>query len=310
MNESSRIGFFLVALCTVTNCDDGVAAGVAGSGGSGGDAGGSAAAGGSSGANATDADSAALPPCAELLCETFDGYSGVSAITNGQVFGPWRAAIPASGSMTLDGTRTTSGARALHVHVDAASTGGGRLLAQSNLDLFANDPTHLYGRMMMYVNPGGTSAHWTFFGASGEADPNSPVAGRRAQYLMSSLSNGGQNTYAFVYGLQSQGADGYHDCSSRSSTSMPASWACISFDLDSVSRRLRLYKDGGTTPILSVDEHGTACVAPTPIDAPWYGPVFSELYIGALSFDAMDSPLDVWIDDLVLDTKPVTCPTP
>jgi hypothetical protein len=126
MNESIRIGFFLVALGTATNCgDDSVAGAGAGAGGSGGDAGGSAATGGSSGANSAGSESGAPTPCAELLCETFDGYSGVTAIANGQVFGPWRAAVPASatGSMTLDGTRSTSGARAFHVHVDAGATG-------------------------------------------------------------------------------------------------------------------------------------------------------------------------------------------
>jgi hypothetical protein len=57
-----------------------------------------------------------------------------------------------------------------------------------------------------------------------------------------------------------------------------------------------------------VDDHGNGCVAPTVVTSPWYGPSITQLYAGAWSFHAMDALLDVWIDDLVFDTKPVSCP--
>ena len=125
---------------------------------------------------------------------------------------------------------------------------------------------------------------------------------------MSSLPRQGVNTYSFVYGLQAMGSDGFRDCSSQSRTSMPSTWACISFEMDSVARKLRMYKDGAVDPILSVDDHGTGCVAPTSVTSPWYGPAITQLFVGAWSFHPMNAPLDVWIDDLVVDTKPVTCP--
>jgi hypothetical protein len=70
--------------------------------------------------------------------------------------------------------------------------------------------------------------------------------------------------------------------------------------------RMKMYIDTNATPILSVDDHGAACVAPTPVDDPWYGPAIDDLFVGAWSFHAMNAPLDVWIDDLVIDTSPVT----
>jgi hypothetical protein len=91
---------------------------------------------------------------------------------------------------------------------------------------------------------------------------------------------------------------------------MPSTWACISFEMDSVARKLRMYKDGAVDPILSVDDRGTGCVQPTPVTTPWYGPSVTQLFVGAWSFHPMNAPLDVWIDDLVVDTKPVTCPPP
>jgi len=257
---------------------------------------------------ASDRDAAVDPCSGALFCETFDTYSGVSAIADKQKFGPWHAALQTGATMRLDGTHTTSGASALHVHIDNAATAGGRLFADGMQPIFAGAPTHLYGRLRMYIDPNGTSIHWTFFGVNGAADPMSPAAGRNASYILSSLPKAGVNTYSFVYGLSAQGSDGYHDCSSQSATSMPSTWACVAFELDSVTRKLRMYKDASTTPILSVDDHGNACVAPTPVADPWYGPTVTQLFVGAWSFHAMNAPLDVWIDDVVVDTKPVACP--
>jgi hypothetical protein len=271
---------------------------------------------GSSGDAAPDADADAGPvdPCStSLFCEKFDDYAGVKTIANSQKFGPWHAALETGATMALDGMHKVSGSSALHVHIDNAATAGGRLFADGQQPIFASGPTHVYGRMMMYIDPNGTSVHWTFFGANGNAEPSSPVVGRNAQYIMSSLPKSGVNTYSFVYGLQaaqSDGGDGYHDCSSQSSTSMPSAWACVSFEMDSVARTLRMYKDGAAAPILSVDDHGTGCVAPTSATSPWYGPTIAQLFVGAWSFHPMNAPLDVWIDDLVVDTKPVTCPSP
>ncbi len=268
--------------------------------------------GGSGGNGTVDAgtDSGPVDPCdTALFCEKFDDYAGVKAIADKQKFGPWHAALKQGASMELDGTHKMSGSNALHVHIDNAVTAGGRLYADGAQPIFANKPTHVYGRMMMYIDPNGTSVHWTFFGVSGEAEPSSPAVGRNASYIMSSLPKNGVNTYSFVYGLQAQGSDGFHDCSTQSQTPMPSDWACISFEMDSVTRKLRMYKDGAVDPIVSVDDHGKGCVAPTSVTDPWYGPAITQLFVGAWSFHAMKAPLDVWIDDLVVDTKPVSCPS-
>ncbi len=273
--------------------------------------GGTAGTGGNGGADA-GVDAGPIDPCdTALFCEKFDTYPDVKAIADSQKLGPWHAALKPGATMSLDGTHAISGSNALHVHIDDTVTAGGRLFADGAQPIFANKPTHVYGRMMMYIaDPNGTSIHWTFFGVSGDAEPSSPAVGRNASYIMSSLPKNGVNTYSFVYGLEGQGNDGFHDCSSQSATSMPSAWACISFEMDSVARKLRMYKDGAVDPILSVDDHGNGCVPPTSKDSPWYGPAVSQLFVGAWSFHAMNAPLDVWIDDLVVDDKPVTCPAP
>ncbi len=256
-------------------------------------------------------DAGAPDPCGDAaLCERFDSYGSVPTIADKQTLGPWSASLAAGAVMNLDGTHTVSGSSALHVHIDNAATAGGRLYARGAQPIFATTPTHLYGRMMMYIDPNGTSTHWTFFGADGTTAPGTPDAGagRGASYIMSSLPKDGVNTYSFVYGLAATKTDAYHDCSSQSSTPMPSAWACVSFEMDSKARKLLMYKDGATTPILSVEDHGADCVPPTPTDDPWYGPAVTDLFVGAWSFHPMNAPLDVWIDDLVVDTGPIACP--
>ena len=275
---------------------------------------GSSTAKGASGSTATGAGgSAPIDPCGDaLLCEKFDDYPAVASIDNDQEFGPWKAALKTPGAtMELDGAHTTSGNRALHMHIDTAETAGGRLFASGDKPIFEGHPTHVYGRMMMYIDPNGPSIHWTFFGVSGDADSTSPAAGRHASYLLSSLPRDGVNTYSFVYGLSAAGNDPYHDCSLQSHGAMPtATWQCVSFEMDSLGRHLRMTENGAATPTVSVDEHGNGCVGDVPNEDPWYGPEVDQLYVGAWSFHDMVSPLDVWIDDLVVDTKPVDCPAP
>lgn len=90
-----------------------------------------------------------------------------------------------------------------------------------------------------------------------------------------------------------------------------AAWTCVTFETDSIERKLRMYTDAASEPIAAVDDHGQGCVGDVvPDDSAWYGPAIEQIYVGAWSFHQMEAPLDVWIDDLVLDTKPVPCPAP
>lgn len=303
-----------------TSSGAGAASGTQGSGsgaapaGSGG-AGASGASGSSSGSS-TGGDGGMPPadPCADaLFCEKFEDYAGVITIADDQELGPWRAALSNGGAeMSLDGTHVVSGTQALRVRIEGGGTAGGRLFAGGDRPLFAGNPTHVYGRMMMYVDPNGTSVHWTFFGVNGDAEPGSPVAGRNASYIMSSLPREGVNTYSFVYGLEGAGSDDpYRDCWFQSETNMPTGgWQCVEFEMDAVARKLRMRTGDAASPIASVDETGQGCVGEVPGDTPWYGPAMEQLFVGAWSFHPMNGPLEVWIDDLVVDTKPVACPAP
>jgi hypothetical protein len=249
-----------------------------------------------------------VDPCTgTAFCEHFDDYD-VTELADDQELGPWRASVSEqNATMDLDGTHTVSGDRALHVRLEQGVESGGRLFTNGDVPLLADAPTHVYGRMMMYIGDNGTSVHWTFFGVQGPAEASSPFAGSYSSYIMSSLPRDGVNTYSFVDGLSLEA--GYQDCSTQGMEPMPSEqWTCVSFEMDSVARHLRMWTDGNEDPIVSVDEHGNGCVPPAPSDSVWYGPEIDALFVGSWSFHDMNAPLELWIDDLVIDTVPVACP--
>lgn len=249
-----------------------------------------------------------IEPCpATAFCEPFDDYAETN-LADGQTFGPWRGALTDAGAtMDLDGTHTVSGDRALHVRLEQGGSSGGRLFTTDGLPFLGDSPTHVYGRMMMYIAESGTSVHWTFFGVQGPAEPSAPLAGNYSSYIMSSLPSDGVNTYSFVDGLS--GGPAYQDCWARGDTPMPTGeWTCVSFEMDSLARRLRMYVGGDAAPIVSVDDTGQGCVSPVAGDSLWYGPEIDTMFVGTWSFHPMDAPLELWIDDLVVDTAPVACP--
>ncbi|MFT5358058.1 MAG: hypothetical protein ACI9KE_005295 [Polyangiales bacterium] len=248
-------------------------------------------------------DAALTDRCEDArLCERFDDYADVTSLEDGQRFGPWRTAHRTPGSvMDLDDTRSVSGGRSLHVRIDDEARAGGRLFTTGDQPLFEDAPTQLYGRMMMYVGDNGHSVHWTMFGASG---PALDVPGRRATYLFSSLRRADANQFSAVNYVNNDPAQ---DCWNSSDTPIPSGrWMCIEWSADSVTRQVRMSMDG--SPILAVDETGQGCVGDVPNDSPWFGPTFDQFYVGTWSFHPMVGPLEVWIDDVIVDTTPVACP--
>ncbi|MFT3838071.1 MAG: hypothetical protein QM723_13885 [Myxococcaceae bacterium] len=238
-----------------------------------------------------------------LLCETFDEYDA-GALLDGVTFGPWRVNVQdSSASANIDTTRSTSGTNAFHVHIDQNASSGAQLKTRSNVPLFASTRTQLYGRFMMYLGPDGTSIHWTMWGASGTVPQGTTSAGAYATYLFSAFNLNNANEFGEVYGNDGTGQDCYHE----SHVPMPIDdWACISFSVDSAAIQYRMSVDGGVIPSMSLDTMGDGCV--TPPNQTWWGPLFDQFYIGALSFHPMTGPLDLWIDDLIVDTQPVGCP--
>ncbi|MBX7098627.1 MAG: hypothetical protein K1X89_13045, partial [Myxococcaceae bacterium] len=237
------------------------------------------------------------------FCEVFETYA-TGALSGGATLGPWKVNVADSnGTVSIDGTHVVSGSKALKVHINNGASSGGQLRTKAS-PLFSPARPQLYGRFMMYLaNGAGTSQHWTMFGAAGTV-PDGPTMGHHATYLYSAFASSAKNSYGEVY-YDDQTAQ---DCWHTSNTLMPLDkWTCVAFSVDGPNKAYRFWLDGTSIPGLSVNTTGDGCVA-HPAATPWYGPNFDEFYIGALSFHPMTASLDLWIDDVVLDTSPVACP--
>lgn len=250
-------------------------------------------------------DAGSTDPCGGAkLCERFDGYS-TTTLSNNSTLGTWRVSAPGPGiTATLDANRSRSG-KAFKIHMDQGSSSGAQLRTTSG-PLFSTGRQQLYGRMWLYLGADGSSVHWTLFGASGTVPPGSASAGHRATYLFSAFQNGAgqKNVFGDVY----YDDQTHQDCWNSSSQLIPTNrWACVAFFIDGPAMRYRFSLDGAPVPSMNVDTTGQGCVA-HPAMSPWTGPVFSEFYVGAMSFHAMTGPMDLWIDDVAVDTVPLSCP--
>jgi hypothetical protein len=241
--------------------------------------------------------------CSGIFCDNFESYP-TAGVTNGTTLGPWKASVTAgNGAVTIDTGKAFSGTRSLKVHINAGSAGGGQLRTKAS-PIFSPIRPQLYGKFRMYLQPGaGTSNHWTMFGAAGTVQPGVPLAGHHVTYLFSAFNENGNNRFGEVF-YDDQTAQ---DCWHHSTQLMPTGrWACVGFAVNGPQIQYRVFLDGQPVPTLSLNNTGDGCLNAA-ATAPWYGPSFDEFYIGALSFHPMSAPLDLWIDDVVLDTNPVAC---
>ncbi len=236
------------------------------------------------------------------LCETFDTLPAGNLANNAMV-GGFRADVQTSGTLAIDTTRAYSGTQSLKAHIGGGAKGGGRLWASGGA-LFAPTRRHLYGRFMMWNSNDSNSTHWTIFGASGVI-PTGPSAGHTATYLFSAAQT--KNFMAVFYDNQTA-QDCWHHASEPVPVAAPTDhWTCVAFEADADTIKYRLSLDGRAISSFDVNTTGDGCLN-APGTTPWYGPSFSQFYLGAMSFHNMSGPLDVWFDDLVVDTAPVTCP--
>ncbi len=253
--------------------------------------------------DASGGDAAPGLVCAgQPLCETFDTLP-TGTLAHNAAIGGFTADVQGGGGLAIDTTRAFSGTQSLKAHIDGGGGGGGRLWARDGA-LFAEPRRHLFGRFMMWNATDASSVHWTLFGASGVV-PTGPSAGHTTTYLFSAAED--KQFMAVFYDNQTA-----QDCWNHADEPIPVAtatdhWTCVAFEADADAIHYRMSLDGRPITSFSVNTTGQGCLNAAS-DTPWYGPTFDQFYLGAMSFHDMSGPLDVWFDDLVVDTAPVACP--
>jgi len=229
-----------------------------------------------------------------LYSEDFESYGG--AVTNGTKLGPWSASLSGA-TMTVDGTQSFSGTKALHVTTtlpDGGPSHGTLHQAPDGGIIPGND---VHGRVMVYYsNATGfglpLAVHSWLFSTSG---PSWEDGGKSVNTNMGGGGTKLQLNHHFIDGTEK---------SMQGGTITAGTWHCIQWELDGsgspVHDENRVWLDGA----LVID-----AVAPQnswPSGVPWRTFDFGFNHYQGL---AQGDFVDVWLDDFALDNEPIACPT-
>jgi hypothetical protein len=255
-------------------------------------------------------DAAASPdPCATArFCENFEGYeAGAPPAAN------WKVetnlgAVSVVTDQHFDGqksarftTQSSTGDKTAYLRLDVAS-------------VFPVPGNAYYGRMMSRLESApDQSVHWTFIQAGG------PVPGQDYHAL---YRYGGQQPVTADGGFVGSQLMANYDTPDSYSGTGPSSdcwnhakgtvvpverWACIEWQFDGPNNSMHFWLDGAPVDSLTVAGLGQGCVH-QPQTFPWTAPDFSTLELGWESYQG-DSARTLYLDDIVISTERVGCPS-
>jgi polysaccharide lyase-like protein len=265
-----------------------------------GGSGGSAGAAGSAGSAGSAAALGALCPEGSLFCDDFEDD------TVGTIGAPWRASTNQA-TVAVDEAQAFSGTKAVHVNAPQAGTyhrGYFALDQGSSAGIFPAVAQEMYGRTMVYLGVlPNADAHWTFIQGEG---PSADATHNALYRYGGQHQNGAQlmANYETTNGVAT-------DCWDHSATLMPvAEWACVEWHFTVATNDMQLWLNGTELSDIHVTQQGEGCGGDA-LAQQWIAPpAFQTLYLGWEHYQQAANPIDVWMDDVVVDTKRVGCPAP
>ncbi len=210
------------------------------------------------------------PGCAgstALFCDDFE---------SGKISSPWQSVAGVQdGTIAVDSMEAHSGTYALHVHMKANTAG-----AQATIGETQGFPqTHFFGRVFMWFEAPAPTAHTNYVFGYDSTGKNSYILGSQYQY---------PQAYAY-FGNTEPGNE------MRATSTIPTDvWGCWEWEFD------------GTTGKANYWLNGSSIIQQTGFDTE----TFAALQLGMIVYgqDMVDSgTLDLWFDDLKIDTARVGC---
>jgi hypothetical protein len=273
-------------------------AGAGGKGGVAGAAGGKGGAGGTGGAGGGASGGPPADPCAgRLVCETFE------TTAPGKAPGaPWEV-HEAKGTAVVSETRAYGGKRSLKVSIEATTSSDTyrkAMLAITGAPLLPLVNDAVYGRFMIFTDRiPDKSVHWTF------AHGDGPLGTLWATYNYGGMGGLMANYYK-------NSTPDPTDCWQTKDAPFPTlEWSCVAFQLDGKNDEMRFWLDGVEVPelhVVGLSKTDQTCTIKG-VDGHWLAPEFKNISVGWESYqhDAAGAH-DAWIDDVILDSKPIPCP--
>lgn len=245
-------------------------------------------------------DAAPVDPCAgRIVCDDFE-----KAATGGPPGSQWTLST-SKGTVVIDETRAHSGKRSAKVSIDATTSSDTyrqAMLTVAKAPLIPLPANTVYGRFMISTDriPDST-VHWTIASASGQTTDNlyavynyGGMGGLMANYYKSTTPNP-------------------TDCWQSNSQAFPtgAKWTCVAFQLDGTNDEMRYWIDGVEITdlhVIGMSKTDATCTVKG-VDGRWLAPTFDSVRVGWESYQDDKAGAHVaWIDDVILDDNPVSCP--
>lgn len=246
-------------------------------------------------------------PAGALMCDDFEGYAAGAT----DLSPTWSSEV-ILGKVVVDASKPFKGGKSVHLTTmlspagEPMRTNGGPLraatLVKQGAPLFPLPGNGMWGRAMVWVTkmpPAGVQGdvHSSHIEASGKL-----ANGRLAKYGEGIM--GGQLLAGYTQRPAMENDLPLVDCGPRASPGIPeARWVCVEWQIDGAKNAMHMWFDGKLQTQVDVNgAMGGTCT--------WQAPPFDKLFLGWRH--SQPSPIDteMWMDNVVLDSKRVNCPAP
>jgi hypothetical protein len=239
-----------------------------------------------------------------LFCETFESYA-----TGAPPAGDWNDQTN-RGAVTVETSQHHGGQKSARFTTESHTGFKSAFISLVGAPVFPVQGNAFFGRMMTWLESAPEqSVHWTFIQGGGVV----PGETYRSLYRY-----GGQHPVTIggnfagtqlMANYETPGGPGSDCWDHADNVILPTvRWACVEWQFDGPSNTMRFWLDGVAVDSLTVQGTGEGCVTP-PSDQTWRAPAFDILDLGWESYQG-DSARTLYIDDVVLSTSRVGCPTP
>jgi hypothetical protein len=208
-------------------------------------------------------------------------------------------------TVVVDATKPHAGALGLHITSSGETPVG--VLIKENAPLFPIEGNVFYGRMMMWLTQAPPGAvHWNNIQSAGFM----PGSTQWSKYGWGGM----YGTILAGYTIRDNPTDmqAVIDCSKPSQLALPEkTWTCVEWEFDGQGNQMHLWLDDTLVADADIITTGTQCVTPEPANNTWQAPTFSNLTLGWMQYQPSSTPIELWVDDVVVTAKQrVGCPPP
>jgi hypothetical protein len=236
-------------------------------------------------------------PAGALLCDDFEKYTA-----GGSLAPTWTTDLT-GGMVRVDTTKPFAGKQAVHI---SAATGVTNLLqiVTQGAPVFPLPGNMFYGRMMYWLSEMPPD-HTNIIQASGVLPGGTQIAkyayGIKYKHLMAGYTIRARETDSPTV-----------DCGNTPATTgyPEKKWICLEWQFDGSKDEMHHWVDGQAQPAVDVVKTG-GCPegGAAPANGRWQAPVFNKVMLGFYAHPYA-TPIDVWIDDVVISTQRIGCPPP